>query len=161
MAAGSTYTPIATTTLGSAQSSITFSSFSGYTDLVLVNNSTCTINTQVIGCQYNNDTGTNYSKIYLLADGSTAFSGGNINENYAVGGEAYNTLNTNIHYFFNYANTTTYKTAIVRSNNAGNRVGAWVNLWRNTAAITTIKIFPLSGSFDTGSTFTLYGIAAA
>lgn len=158
----STYEAIATTTLGSNQASVTFSSISqSYTDLILVNNATCTINTQVIGCQYNNDTGTNYSKTYLLGTGSTAFSGGNSNENYAVGGDAYDTLNTNIHYFFNYANTTTYKTAIVRSNNAANRVGAWVNLWRNTAAITTIKIFPLSGNFASGSTITLYGIKAA
>ena len=37
MAAGSTYTPIATTTLGSAQADVTFSSISGsYTDLVLI-----------------------------------------------------------------------------------------------------------------------------
>jgi hypothetical protein len=38
MPAGSTYTPIATTTLGSAQADVTFNSFSGYTDLVLVAN---------------------------------------------------------------------------------------------------------------------------
>jgi hypothetical protein len=36
MAAGSTYTPIATTTLSSSQAEVTFTSFSGYTDLVLI-----------------------------------------------------------------------------------------------------------------------------
>ena len=39
MAAGSTYTPLATNTLSSSSASITFSSISGsYTDLVLVMN---------------------------------------------------------------------------------------------------------------------------
>jgi hypothetical protein len=39
MAAGNTYTPLATQTLGSAAASVTFSSISGaYTDLVLVLN---------------------------------------------------------------------------------------------------------------------------
>ena len=36
MPAGSTYTPIATTTLGSSQATVTFSSFTGYTDVILV-----------------------------------------------------------------------------------------------------------------------------
>ena len=103
----STYTPIASQTLGSAAASVTFSSIpQGYTDLVIVNNVTCTIDTQVIGCQYNGDTGANYSKTYLLGNGSSAFSGRNSNENYAVGGEAYASLNTNIHQINNYSNFT-------------------------------------------------------
>jgi len=161
MAAGSTYTPLTTTTLGSAQADITFSSISGsYTDLVIVARGTTTVAVSVLGAQYNGDTGTNYSKTYLLGDGSTAFTGGNIDETYAICGDAFSSINTNILQIQNYSNSTTYKTCISRSNNSS-RIGAWISLWRNTTAITSIKLFPLSGSFDTGSTFTLYGILAA
>jgi len=40
---------------------------------------------------------------------------------------------------------------------------AGVALWRNTAAITQIDLeyFDTAGTFDTGSTFSLYGIKAA
>ena len=62
MAAGSTYTPIATTTLGSAASSVTFSSISGsYTDLILITNPSSATTDQSIYVQFNADTGTNYS----------------------------------------------------------------------------------------------------
>ena len=50
-------------------------------------------------------------------------------------------------------------------NSYGTRyVGAQVALWRSTSAINTIKIYtggPSAGNWSVGSTFTLYGIAAA
>ena len=63
----------------------------------------------------------------------------------------------------NYANTTTYKTAITRTTKAEGSTEASVGLWPNTAAISTVTV-ELSGSGNTfvaGSTFTLYGITAA
>jgi hypothetical protein len=62
--------------------------------------------------------------------------------------------------FQNYSNSTTYKSVLTRVNNSGFTM-AWVNLWRSTAAITSITIYPYSGTFSSGSTFTLYGISAA
>ena len=77
MAAGNTYTPIATTTLGSAASSYTFSSIPGtYTDLVLVVSgkySTGTTGTTTVQIQVGNtslDTGANYSIVYLNGSGA-------------------------------------------------------------------------------------------
>ena len=58
----------------------------------------------------------------------------------------------------NYSNSTTYKTALGRS---AQQSVATVGLWRSTSAITAVKIYPASGNFDTGSIFTIYGIAAA
>jgi hypothetical protein len=55
MAAGSTYTPIATTTLGTAQSSVSFSSFSGYTDLVLVSSTKAATSDQNIAVRFSSD----------------------------------------------------------------------------------------------------------
>jgi hypothetical protein len=72
------------------------------------------------------------------------------------------TISTSIINVMNYANTTTYKTSISRGNNSANRVRAYVALWRNTAAITSIQIITNGAiNFATGSTFTLYGIASA
>jgi hypothetical protein len=61
-----------------------------------------------------------------------------------------------------YANTTTNKTIITRSNNAGAGVCAAVCMERKTGAITSITIDMVgTGTYSIGSTFTLYGIKAA
>ena len=61
----------------------------------------------------------------------------------------------------NYSNSTTYKTEISRSNTAASSVLARAMMWRNTAAINQLIIKQSSGNFNTGATFTLYGITAA
>jgi hypothetical protein len=63
----------------------------------------------------------------------------------------------------NYSNTTTYKTAINRSNAASQGVEAMVTMWRSTSAINSIVISTDNGGaiLDTGSTFTLYGVKSA
>jgi hypothetical protein len=66
-----------------------------------------------------------------------------------------------ITHFNNYSNATTYKTILSRGNNASSSVTAYSALWRSTSAINEIKVFTLSGNLRAGSTFTLYGIAAA
>ena len=165
MAAGSTYTPIATTTLGSAQATVTFTSFSGYTDLILIT-STKGSTTNYPKINFNSDTGNNYSRTVLRGDGTTATSGRASNSgridltSNASNSSAEFNLNTITH-ILNYSNSTTYKTILVRANNASDGVDATVGLWRNTNAITSFEIGLNTGNFATGSTFTLYGIAAA
>jgi hypothetical protein len=64
----------------------------------------------------------------------------------------------------NYANTTTFKTVLSRSNNAGAGGGtsALVGLWRKTPeAINQVVINAIGGNWITGSTFNLYGIQSA
>jgi len=164
MAAGSTYTPIATTTLGSAQATVTFSSISGsYTDLVLIIRGTSATSTAQLQLQFNSDTGTNYSTTYLIGNGTSAISDRDSN---TAGGMVAGFLGTtegnNIVNIQNYSNTTTYKTVLCRTNLTTSRTQATVNLWRNTAAITTILVQMLGGqNIASGSTFTLYGITAA
>lgn len=165
MAAGSTYTPIATTTLGSAAADYTFSSIpSTYTDLVLVFNGRCTsTGGWNLFLQFNGDTSTAYSSTSMYGDGTTAASGRGTNNastpGFVVDGSNYGQVNASI---MNYANTTTYKTVIGRgSTAAGSYVDARVGLWRNTSAINSIRIYSNGGNWQTGSTFTLYGITAA
>ena len=166
MAAGSTYTPIATTTLVSTATSFTFSSISSsYTDLVLV----CTYfksATNTLGIQVNGDTTTKYSQTTLFGDGTTAYS---LRESaadtwYPMDGSSVSTSNPNIYIanFQNYSNTTTYKTMIGRGGVASNATGADVGLWRSTSAINSITINTRGiGTINANTTFTLYGIAAA
>jgi phage-related tail fiber protein len=161
-----TYEPLATTTLGSAASSVTFSSISGsYTDLVLVVSATWSGGSNSsFGFRLNSDTGSNYSITQLYGDGSSASSGRQSNQTKAVIGQINPTeFGTTIFQFQNYSNATTYKTTLSRSNVAGVITLAGVALWRNTAAITRIDLeyFDSAGTFDTGSTFTLYGIKSA
>ena len=165
MAAGGTYEPIATSTLGSAQATVTFNSFSGYTDLVLVT-STKGSTTNYPKINFNSDTGNNYSRTVIRADTSAATSGRASNTgridltSNASNSSAEFNLNT-ITQILNYSNSTTYKTVLIRANNASDGVDVTVGSWRNTNAITSIDIGLNTGNFAIGSTFTLYGIAAA
>lgn len=159
-----TYEPLASTTLGSAAASVTFSSISGsYTDLVVIINSKITVGDQGIRFRFNSDSGSNYSFTYLGGNGTTASSGRQSNKTGVDLGNADATnFNPTIVHIQNYANTTTYKTAIGRTNVPALYLYAYVGLWRSTSAITSIVIDGNSGiNFASGSTFTLYGILAA
>ena len=160
----STYEPIATTTLGSAQSTVTFSSITGtYTDLVIIANTKNTANSgDEVGIQFNSDTGSNYSRTRLFGDGSSVASGRSTNTNKgALGINDTSNFVPIIANVQNYANSTTNKTVISRGNSGG-YASAYVSLWRNTAAITSITLLPDSGTtFTSGCSFTLYGIKAA
>ena len=165
--ATTTYEPIATQTLGSSASSVTFSSIpQTFTDIVLVMNTKGTITGSYPRFQFNSDTGTNYSRTALSGSGSAAQSGRDSNLTAIV--PEYNSSNqssgfnfNSICHIMNYSNTSTYKTVLSRSNNANDGVDALVTLWRSTSAINSIYIFLDSGSYAAGSTFTLYGIANA
>lgn len=158
-----TYEPINTTTLGSNQATVTFSSISqAYTDLVLIADVTRASGEDVFVIQVGNgsvDTGTNYSWRNVAGNGTAAFSQQASNQNsieFALINANRNPIIVN---FMNYSNTTTNKTVIGRSNQSSARVGAYVGLWRSTSAINTMTLTAAnSGQFTSGSTFTLYGI---
>jgi hypothetical protein len=167
MAAGSTYEPIATTTASGSSTNVTFSSISGsYTDLVLIiANVTAQIDN--VGITLNSDTGSNYSRTLINGNGSTATSTRGSNQTYlytmykdTAGGDPVMSISQ----FQNYSNSTTYKTILTRqeTNSSGTKsVQAMVSLWRSTSAITSISINSGNANFNSGSTFTLYGITAA
>lgn len=168
MAAGSTYTPLATTTLSSDQSSVTFSSISGsYTDFVLV--AVAGITTQAgeaYQLRINADSGSNYSQTEMWGNGSTASSNRRTSQTYLfVGGSRVGsqlTLEDQFTLQFqNYSNATTYKSILMRQGAAATGTLAAIGLWRSTSAITSIVITPTNYNLKSGSTFTLYGIVAA
>ena len=161
MPAGNTYEAIATTTLGSAASTVTFSSITGtYTDLVLIANGSPSANSDFY-IAFNSDSGSNYSRTVLYGTGSAAGSQRDTNLTRMLIGAFYPNQ-INLLQIMNYSNTTTNKTVLSRSNGPSNVVEANVGLWRSTAAINRIDL-TLSGSntFSTGCTFTLYGVKSA
>ena len=163
-----TYEKIATTTLGSATNTLTFSSIpSTYTDLVIIANVRKGGESgEAMFVTFNGDNGSNYSYTWLSGAGSTANSYRNSNDvRFQMYGQtiAASTFSVNILNIQNYANSTTYKTVISRNGTANIATNAAVALWRNTAAITSITLTPdfyLSPNFEIGCTFTLYGIKA-
>jgi len=167
MAAGNTYTPIATTTLGSAVASYTFSSIPGtYTDLVLVialpGSGT---GTPSCSLTLNGDTANNYGRVHLLGNGATATSTSGATQGVVyLSYTAYATAvaKTWICSLNNYSNTTTKKAILTRESDATNNVSLSINSWNATpAAITTILVSAATYNFAIGSTFSLYGILAA
>jgi hypothetical protein len=166
MAAGSTYTPIATTTLASTASSYTFSSIAGtYTDLVLVASIKSSTNSYAQMYVNGDNAGTAYSQTTLTGDGSSATSARNPNAPVNYLAQSNNIDATNFTPYTiniqNYANTNVYKTWLTRAGSASFATNATVSLWRSTSAITSITIQLNSGTLAVGTTFTLYGIAAA
>jgi hypothetical protein len=162
----STYEKIATTTLGSAAATVTFSSITGtYTDLVLITNSATGVADIDMYIQVNSDTGSNYSWTRMQGSGTVAGSARSSSSSlgYRVGNMSGSNVGQNnaIIQFQNYSNTTTDKTILSRSNNASLLVEFFVGLWRNSSAITSMNIKTQSGNFSVGSTFTLYGILKA
>ena len=155
----STYTPIATTTLGSAASTVTFSSISSaYTDLILVvQGAMATAGGNYI--QVNGDTGNNYSVTFIYGDGSSAVSTRAANSPSASAFYLNTGQSNAILQFMNYSNTTTNKTFLSRGNSS-DFVSARVSLWRSTAAINSITVGS-TFNYNVGSTFTLYGVKSA
>jgi hypothetical protein len=160
----STMTPIATATLTSPQALVTFSSIpQTYTDLVLVVAFSTTSASDDSGSfQFNNSVAPNYSSRHLTGNGSSASTGyntvaGGVTLAYQKNSDGIVFATANI---MNYANTTTYKTTMVKIANAATYFQYNVNLWSNTSAINEIDIF-FGPNMTTGSTFTLYGIKAA
>ena len=157
-----TYEPIATNTLGSAAASVTFSSIPAtYTDLIVVIAGTLTTGSDNVSFRLNGDSGTNYSVTVLTGDGSTATSGraSTITDGGRMALDT--TQGVCTYHFMNYSNTTTYKTVLGRTGTATYGVRTGVSLWRNTAAVSSIVLLPLSYTFNTGTVLTLYGIKSA
>jgi hypothetical protein len=165
MAAGNTYEAIATqTTTATSTTTVSFTSIpSTYTDLVIGYGAIGTSDTQV-RLQFNGDTGANYSITVISGNGTIteAFrqaNGGSLTTDY------YYSVTTNggtsLINVMNYANTTTFKTTVMRTNNASQAVMFSIGKWANTSAINRIDLNCTTGAFAAGSVFSIYGIKAA
>lgn len=155
-----TYEPIATTTTTGSTASISFSSFSGYTDLRLVSD-VVWANTTNMFLTINGDSGTNYSNTVIVGNGSTRVTDRQTNQIRLAMGYNGTTANNRIMHevdFMNYSNTNIFKTILVKVTNPTSDLIRQIGLYRSATAITSITLNPQIGSFNAGSTFTIYGI---
>jgi len=171
MAAGATYEPIATSTLGSAQASISFTDISGnYTDLIIAGSLRCNdVSSGATNAliRFNDDSGANYNYMVILGDSVSGSSSRGINSTSllvsSVGNDTPLRYSVEKWEIFNYSNTNTFKSVLLNHMvNFGNQVQVFSGLWRSTSAITKISI-TLDGSTNlaSGSSLTLYGVTAA
>lgn len=156
-----TYTALATITLSSSASSVTFSSIpSTYRDLILVLTPKTT-NDRELGLQFNSDTSAHYSFVQAGGDGSATFSNSSSTRTYAriVQTEA-GDQRSGIVQIMDYSATDKHKNVLTRGN-ADGEVKMVVSRWPSTSAVTTMVVMNNAAeSFLVGSTFSLYGIEA-
>ena len=164
--------PIATTLLAASASSIVFSNIpQGYKHLQIryIGRSTRADVIDSLGMQFNGDTGSNYARHYLYADGTTASAGASTSQTYsnvatsAAANAAANIFGVGVIDILDYSNVYKFKTIRALSGddrNGGGDVNFGSGLWMNTAAVTSITLLAQGGiaSYVTNSRFSLYGI---
>jgi len=165
-----TYALISSNTLSSSQASVTFSSIpSTYTDLVLkCSNRTASGGVEDLLIEFNNDSSTIYSSTRIVGNGSTATSslqsGVTLMNAYESNwnSDTANTFSNGEFYIPNYTSTSNKPISIYGAREVNATAGtltARAGLYRNTSAITSIKLTYSGGnSHLTGSSFFLYGI---
>jgi hypothetical protein len=152
-----TYTPLANVTLGTASTSVTFSSIPAtYRDLILVLQTTNATNSFAF-LRFNGDSGSNYNHVVMFNGGNE--SGANLAQAYigTTSGTYQSIVKSQI---LDYSATDKHKSMVSRSDAAQGLVGASSARWANTSAITSMLVGVASGIFPVGSTFALYGVIA-
>jgi hypothetical protein len=129
-------------------------------------------NLDTLQVRFNSDTGNNYARHYLFADGASVSAGADTSTSFAnvgllTGANASASIfGANVIDILDYANTNKYKTIRCLGgedeNGSGNLQFA-SGLWQNTNAITSITLICQAGvaSFRQYSSFALYGIRSA
>ena len=152
-----TYTPLATVTLGSSAASVTFSSIPAtYRDLILIVNASSGSSIEQY-FRFNSDTGSNYSRVWMLGNGSSPISGNDTGT--SVGAGDMNGMSNLILNIMDYSATDKHKTVLIRNTSINSYAGAVASRWASTTAINTIA-FSTNSSIPANTTVALYGIAS-
>jgi hypothetical protein len=157
-----TYTALATVTLGSSASSVTFSSIPAtYRDLIFISDGAASSSTN-IAVRFNSDTGNNYNYVAMFGGSGGASSYAESNQNSFTQLSLSTSISNNIAQIMDYSATDKHKTLLVRGNGDSGYVTGVAGRWANTAAITSISLAPTIGgaTFNTGTVFSLYGVIA-
>lgn len=153
----STYVPLGTITLASTDSEIVFSSIPAtYRDLVLVFDATVSVQNNVRFIVNGDTTQSNYSYVSMKADPGASSAAFNFDDPYAF---ITTGRNAGAVQYFDVNATDKHKTYLHRFNINGEAVFAVAQRWANTNAVNSVAMRCGSGSFNIGSTFSLFGIA--
>lgn len=161
-----TYTPIASASVSSPTSSITFSNLNtiaaGMRDLILIINIQ-TVQETNLRITFNGITGTSYANIQMWGDGTNPGSASNVNQpgvqDYYVDTPATN-FATYLVSIFDFSQTDKNKPILIRSNRTNDAVGAVASRFASNDAITSIAIQGVNVNLNTGSNAQLYGVIA-
>ena len=112
----------------------------------------------------NNDTGSNYSD---QINGATATQLGGFTVN-AAANFLTNTWSTHVIQIWNYSNTSVHKSVVWPANPGYNNsasawspavaTGGFINVWKSTAAVNRIDIYPFTGPWAPQTSIMLYGL---
>lgn len=159
-----TYTALSTITLTGSDSEILFGSIPGtYRDLVVViqGASATATNWRV---RFNGDAGTNYHVQIMAGTGSGTAANSYPNEVFGgfvwQGYSGVTSLSQATLNVMDYSATDKQKTFLAQTDTPSAATEYFVNRWANTAAITSMSFFPQNTTWNTGTTISLYGVAA-
>jgi hypothetical protein len=158
-----TYVPLATVTLASAVTNVTFSSIPAtYRDLVIVASSLTS--TDTIGrITINPASSQSYVYVAMRGNGSSASGiasaglGAGVLSSQATAGTS-KRLQLGIQ-ILDYATTNKHKTILSRGDEASTGVDGVLSRWVNTEAVTSVQVKAETGNWSIGGVFSLYGIA--
>jgi hypothetical protein len=162
----STYTPLATVTLGTATASVVFSSIPAtYRDLILVADGVFLTDgfAQNFWVRVNGSTSSIYTSVRMSGNGSTTSSGTDSDTLFYLGGANNNQKFNIVLQAMDYSATDKHKTFLARQNAAAYQTYAGALRFGSTNAITSITFLTANAStikYDAGSTFSLYGVIA-
>ena len=161
------YTALAEITLSSSASSVTFGSIpQGYRDLMLVLSGGYT-SSYFPQLRFNGDAGNNYTWVLAGTSGASTQVLSSSNpydpnlDGLLLGWEISGTSSSVsfVIEIMDYKATDKHKTALTRANKDSTSLVMNAGRWANTAAITSVEFNTNgTGTFNTGSTFCLYGV---
>lgn len=161
------YDSLATVTLSASATSVTFSGIpSGYKHLQIRMAALTTASTIQPQMRFNGDTGANYSRHSLYGDGGSAAAYGLASVNQLVIGGLATGMDATYPYsciidILDYSSTSKNKTMRSLSGtdrNGSGEIGLHSGVWMNSAnGITNLSIIS-TGTYNTNSTFALYGV---
>ena len=165
-----TLIPIQTYTLSATASSVTFSNIpQNYTDLKLELSMRSTGNLgggntyfDILTVSFNGSTTISQQQVYGNGASTFAGTGATLQIHHPGSGATASTFGNASMYIPNYTSVISKYVSIdlVTENNATNALDMLVaGLWSTSSPLTSIGLTSYSGSFDIGSTFTLYGIS--
>ena len=158
------YIALATTTLGSSASSVTFSSIPtsvngvALRDLILVYAGTATGGGDVV-LSFNADTTNTYPNVQMFGAGSGSGTSGAFTRTGVFVSFASTGQNNFVAQIMDYSATDKHKTVLSRYNVPSSETSAQAGRWPSNTAIATVAVRILSNNFASGSTFSLYGVA--
>jgi hypothetical protein len=167
-----TFDLITSQTLTSDTNVVSFSSFSGYTDLVIVGQWVPTNSgANDIYMYFNSNTSSIYQHEQLVSDNNSLVANGtssSVNYGIRVANNADNVGFAKMSGFemniFDYSNTSVPKCVYTRWTGAGSNpsTGMFYGFWDTTTAVTTIQLQTNTATnIKAGSVFSLYGILRA